>query len=122
MKFAWRKDKRDKVMNGISKYNKRLEDMVKRTSHTPNQFTPSPQHKSDVGCIQHLGLRQKLDDLRKAIGRVWCKCVGKHELRFGLHKTWKAEDHVRFDMLMNMPKGQKMWHWGESKVNVHLQE
>jgi hypothetical protein len=119
--FGWKKDKRDKLMNGIEKYNRRLVEMLKRTSETGTGYIP-PQRRSITEFTTHLGLRQKMSDLRKAIGRVWCKCVGKHELRLGLSKTWKNEDHVRMDMIMNLSRDSKKWQWGESKINIHLKE
>ena len=121
LRFGWTKDKRDKLMKGISKYNRRLEDMLKRTSEVGTGYIP-PQRRAITEFTPHLGLRQKMSELRKALGRAWCKCVGKHELRFGLCKTWRNEDHVRMDMIMNLSKDNNTWHWGESKINIHLKE
>jgi len=119
--LGWRKDKRDKIIRGFAKYNKRLEDMLKRTSETGTGSIP-PKRGSTATCTPHLGLRQKMNDLRRAIGRAWCQCVGKHELRFGLSKEWKSSDQVILDMIMNLSKHQAKWHWGESKISIHLEE
>jgi hypothetical protein len=108
-------------MRRFAKYNQRLENMLKRTSETGTGFIP-PNRGSTATCIPHLGLRQKMSDLRRAIGRAWCKCVGKHELRFGLFKEWNSSDHVRLDMIMNLSKDHTKWHWGESKICIYLGE
>lgn len=121
MKFAWKKEKRDKIMNGLTKYNRRIEEMLKRTSSTTAGYTP-PHKWSGKTCIPHFGLRQKMNELRKAIGRTWCKCAREHELRFGLRETGRTDGQVDFDMLMNIAKDHDKWHWGESKVSIDLTE
>jgi hypothetical protein len=63
-----------------------------------------------------------MSEFRRSIGRAWCRCVGKHEVRLGLSKTWKKDDHVRLDLLLNVSKDSGKVHWGESKINIFLKE
>lgn len=63
-----------------------------------------------------------MSGLRKSIGSAWCKCTGKHEAQLGLQKTWKKEDHVRLDLLLNVSQDTGKVQWGESKINIYLKE
>jgi hypothetical protein len=118
--LGWKKEKRDKHLKALSKHNDRLAKILKRTAESGAGYVPT--RREAVDCLPHLGLRQKMSELRKAIGRAWCKCTGPHEMRFGLFKTWKQRDEVHLDMLMNLSEEVEKCHWGESKVSIQLKE
>jgi hypothetical protein len=120
LKLGWKKDKRNKMMYSLQKHNKRLDEMLCRTSENGTNYA-IPEQRPTAKSTLHAGLRQKMHELRKAIGQIWCKCTAGHELRFGLSKTWKDKESVRLDMIMNLSKDGKV-HWGESKINIHLNE
>ena len=121
LRFGWKKGKPDKITQGFAKYNKRLESIVLSTAENHTAYA-QPKRGSTGSCTPPLGLLQKMNDLRKAIARIWCSCLGRHEIRFGLNKTWKTSDQVRLDMIMNVSKDHEKWHWGESKLSIHIQE
>lgn len=121
LRLGWKQKERDFIMRGITKHNKRLDGMLKRTAETRTDVTPT-QHWATTSCIPHIGLRQKMSDLRDAIAKAWCTCVENHELRFGLSKMWKDSDNVKMDMIMNMSQDGENWHWAESKIQIRLKE
>jgi hypothetical protein len=125
LRYGWTKEKRDRILQGLQKHNQRLTKMLKRSSTTNANFVP-PQRRSTSGFVPDLGLRRMMSDFRKTIGRAWCKCVGKcveeHDARLGLSKTWKKENHVRLDLLLNLSPEKGKVHWGESKINIFLKE
>jgi len=119
--IGWKKEKREKILKGIAKHNDRLTKILKRTAESGSGYVPATR-RAPADCLPHLGLRQKMSELRRALGRAWCKCAGTHEMRFGLFKTWKQRDEVDLDMIMNFSEEREKWHWGESKVSIQLKE
>lgn len=125
LRIGWTKEKRDKILQGLQKHNERLARILKRSSSMATVLFP-PQRKSTVLCVPDLGLRRLMSGLRKSIGSAWCKCVGKcvgkHEAQLGLRKTWKKEDHLRLDLLLNVSQETGKVQWGESKIHIYLKE
>ncbi|KAE9967146.1 hypothetical protein BLS_006546 [Venturia inaequalis] len=121
LRIGWTKEKRDRILQGLQKHNQRLVRMLKRSSSIAARFLP-PQRKFTGRGVPDLGLRRLMSGLRKSIGSAWCKCTGKHEAQLGLQKTWKKEDHVRLDLLLNVSQDTGKVQWGESKINIYLKD
>jgi hypothetical protein len=66
-----------------------------------------------------------MDDLWRAMKTLWsqCSCLG-HEVQFGLLKSTEETNLVSFDMLTKFAhdKTGGRFHWGESKIQIALQE
>lgn len=121
LRIGWTKEKREKMLQGLQKHNERLARMLKRSSTMATKLF-FPQRKSTGLGVPDLGLRRLMSGLRKSISSAWCKCIGRHEAQLGLQKTWKKEDHVRLDLLLNVSQETGKVQWGESKINIYLKE
>ncbi|KAK9776214.1 putative Prion-inhibition and propagation HeLo domain-containing protein [Seiridium cardinale] len=119
LRLGWKKNERDIILAGITKHNTKLQKMLKRTAKARTSHIPIQTMCASESGI-HPGLRQKMKSLRRSIDMSYCSCADKHELRFGLFRAMEDDDHVRMDMIMNIPNTHHNWHWAECKINIHL--
>jgi hypothetical protein len=130
LKFAFKEEKRRAMIQKISKYNQRLQQLLGPAA--PFEFEPK-QPKSERKS-SHLQLRPLMHVLYTTMGGLWpCACKRPHEARICLLKSTKppgaVTDHpaggIYFDMMLSCigtDATEEFCMWLESKICVVLKK
>lgn len=121
IRFSMKEDRRNRLLDKISKNNEKLEHLLNQTADIDNDTEevtrPRARH------LDHFELRLLLHNLYSTLGRLWkCTCALPHEARLCLlkylHPGHEQSKAVHFDMLMSV----KSHAWLECEICILLRK